>query len=99
MTTHLTLADLQAGLAHLGESPRDGGLLEMIVSRPAAGERIVLDRAELHLADGLAGDNWRARGSSATGDGSAHPEMQITLTNSRIVQLVARDRSRWPLAG
>jgi hypothetical protein len=99
MTTHLTLAELQAGVAGLQPSPFDHGRLEMIVSRPAIGERVVLESGQLHLADGLVGDTWNVRGSSRTQDGGPHPEMQITLTNSRIMQLIAQDRSRWPLAG
>lgn len=99
MDLHLTMADIQTGLTDLGTSPQDKGILEMIVCRPIIGERIVLDRAELNLTDGLVGDNWQARGSKATENGSAHPEAQITLMNSRIIQLIAQDRSRWPLAG
>jgi hypothetical protein len=99
MDLHLTMTDIQTGLAELGASPLDKGTLEMIVCRPNIGERVVLDRAELDLTHGLVGDNWQARGSKATEDGSAHPEAQITLMNSRIIQLVAQDRSRWPLAG
>jgi hypothetical protein len=99
MELHLTLEELEAGLAQLEASPRDHGLLEMIVSRPAVGERVLMERAELHLADGLVGDTWNVRSSTRTADGSPHPEMQITLTNSRLMQLIARERSRWPLAG
>jgi hypothetical protein len=99
MDLHLTMADIQTGLAEVGASPLDKGTLEMIVSRPNSGERVVLERAELDVAEGMVGDNWRARGSKATEDGSANPEAQIALMNSRIIQLIAQDRSRWPLAG
>jgi hypothetical protein len=95
---HLSLEELQAGLAG-AKSPRDYGTLEMIVRRPATGERQVLDRADLSLDVGLVGDNWQARGSKSTPDGSANPEAQVTLTNSRVMQLIAQERSRWPLAG
>lgn len=99
MHRKLTEDELQARLAELGGSSADNGTLEMIVCRPNAGERRVLEHADLSLADGLIGDNWRARGSRHTEDGSAHLEMQITLMNSRIIQVIAQDRSRWPLAG
>ena len=39
------------------------------------------------------------RGSPYTKDGSAHPEMQLVLMNSRVIALVARSEDRWPLAG
>jgi hypothetical protein len=80
-------------------SPQDGGLLELIVARPEIGERLLLDEAELDSRVGLVGDNWLARGSRHTDDGTAVPGAQIALMNSRIAQLVAQDQSRWPLAG
>ncbi len=96
---HLSMAELQAGLAELSASPQDNGTLQMIVCRPNKGERLVMQRAELHLTAGLVGDNWQARGSQTTEDGRAHPEMQIAIMNSRIIHLIAQDQSRWPLAG
>ena len=47
------------------------------------GEREVLDDAVLDLAEGLVGDMWRTRPSTKTADGSAHPDMQVTLMNAR----------------
>lgn len=99
MERHLTMIELQAELDALGQSPQDQGTLEMIVCRPAVDERLVAEQAELHLVEGLVGDNWQARGSKHTEDGRAHPEMQITLMNTRVIQTVAQDRERWPLAG
>lgn len=99
MSRHITKREFEALLAEMGESPQDKGKLEMIVCRPQENERLVLERAELDVADGLVGDNWRARGSRQTEDGRAHPNAQITMMNSRIIQLLAQDRSRWPLAG
>jgi hypothetical protein len=99
MYGHLSMEELQAGLAEMGESPRDHGAVEMIVCRPDEDQRQVLERAELHPDHGLIGDNWRMRGNSRTEDGTARPETQITLMNSRIIQLIAQDRSHWALAG
>ncbi len=97
--THATLEDLQAGLEHILRAPKDEGALEWIVRRPAEGEREVLDTATLDLEDGLAGDGWRARGSKRTADGSAHPEMQVAIMGARAIELIARERARWALAG
>lgn len=96
---HLTMAELEAGMAGMDPSPLDNGSLEMIVCRPEDGQREVLETGYLDPAEGLVGDNWRARGSRSTEDGSAHPDMQITLMNSRLIDLVAGSRGRWPLAG
>ena len=96
---HLTPEELEAGFAHIKQSPQDNGLLEMIVCRPQIDTRKVLDLAEVDVEEGLIGDTWIRRGSSKTPDGGPHPEMQITIMNSRVVALVAQDKERWPLAG
>jgi len=96
---HLTMAELEAGLDEIRRSPKDEGILEMIVCRPRVSERVVLAEGELHPLDGLIGDSWRSRGSSRTADGSAHPEMQLNVMNSRAIALVAQSKDCWPLAG
>jgi hypothetical protein len=96
---HLRIAELEHGLDEVRGSPSESGTVELIVRRPAMEEREVLSEAELDPVEGLVGDNWRARGSGATEDGSAHPEMQLTLMNARFANLVAGSRERWPLAG
>lgn len=96
---HLTLAELEAGLDHIRESPKDNGILEMIVCRPQIDRREVLDFAVLDVSQGMIGDSWKLRSSSKSADGGPHPEMQITIMNSRVVALVAQEKERWPLAG
>ena len=96
---HLTMEELEAGLDMIRQSPQDEGVLELIVRRVAIGEREVLEEGELHLAEGLVGDNWRSRSSSSTPDGSPHPDMQLNIMNSRVIALVAQDKDRWQLAG
>ena len=96
---HLTLSELEAGLAGIEPSPRDNGRVEMIVRRPKVGDREILEEGVLDLVDGLVGDNWRLRSSKRTADGSPHPDMQLNLMNSRVVALLAQDKSRWHLAG
>ena len=93
------MTELEAALDHLREAPKDEGVLQLIVCRPDVDQRTILDMAELHPQKGLIGDNWIVRGSSKTPDGSAHPEMQINIMNSRVTALVAQDRDRWQLAG
>jgi hypothetical protein len=88
----LTTLQLEAGLDHIRQSPADGGVLEQIVRRPQTGEREVLDRAELSTTDGLVGDRWSARGR-------LNPDTQINIMNVRVIELVAQQKDRWPLAG
>ena len=91
--------ELEARLDEVIQSPKDHGVLEMIVRRPAVGAREILEEGQLDLADGLVGDSWKLRSSRRTADGTPHPDMQLNLINSRLVALVARERSRWHLAG
>jgi len=95
----LTLAQLEQGLEAIRRSPGDAGRLEYLVRRPRDEAREILDSGELSLTEGLLGDNWKARGSSATPDGSAHPEMQLNLMNARAIALIAHTKERWSLAG
>jgi hypothetical protein len=96
---HLTVEELEAGLAQIAQSPKDNGELKLIVRRPANGEREILEMGELDLVVGLLGDNWKTRGSPRTPDGLANPNSQVTIMNSRVIALVAREEQRWPLAG
>jgi MOSC domain-containing protein YiiM len=96
----LTIADLEAGLPHVQAAPDDAGRLDLIVARPAEGERAVVEEGQLDEANGLVGDMWRQRGSRHTPDGSAEVARQLTLMNSRAIDLFAAGaRDRWALAG
>ena len=96
---HLTTAALEAGLENIRNSPKEQGVLDMIVSRPEEDAREVMELADLDIAMGLVGDTWINRPSSRSGDGKAHPDMQITMMNSRVASLVAQSKDRWPLSG
>ncbi|MEZ5307267.1 MAG: hypothetical protein R2684_09000 [Pyrinomonadaceae bacterium] len=96
----LTKEELEAGIGFLTESPLDRGPLMMIVRRPLEDAREVLESGELDIEVGLVGDNWKTRGSSRTTDGFGHPDMQINIMNSRVVDFISDgDKARWPLAG
>ena len=96
---HLTLEQMQAGLEHIRQSPKDAGVLQLIVRRPESEQREVLKEGRLDPADGLVGDNWKTRGSRSTSDGSANPAMQLNVMNARVIGLLAQAKERWALAG
>jgi hypothetical protein len=96
---HLTMADLEAGLDYIRQSPKDNGILRMIVRRPQEDEREIVGEGELDPLHGLLGDNWNSRGSGHTSDGSVHTDTQITVMNARTIALLAQDKERWSLAG
>ena len=88
---HKTEDELAEGLAEVRRSPLSVGVVELIVRRPALGERQILHVAELNLADGVAGDTWNQRSSKRTDDGSPHPDMQLNVINARVSRLIADD--------
>lgn len=91
-TTYATADEMAAGLEKIRESPRDGGVLKLIVRRPATEEREALQSGVLDPAFGLEGDAWGSR----TGQS---PDTQITIMNARAIALLARQPGRWPIAG
>ena len=94
---HATAAELEAGLDEIRQSPASQGTVELIVRRPAEGEREVLEEAVLDLHEGLVGDRWLANARAS--EKPLNQGTQITLMNARVIALIARDRERWPLAG
>jgi hypothetical protein len=94
-----SLNELEAGLDLIRKSPKDSGELNLIVRRPRIEEREVLSVGYLNPSEGLVGDMWSHRPSSRTPDRSPHPDMQITIMNSRVISLLAQEVDRWPLAG
>jgi MOSC domain-containing protein YiiM len=91
---HLKLAELEIGLDEIRSSPLDRGSVEMIVRRPAEGEREVLAEGVLDTAVGLVGDRWRL----SQGD-DPDVRTQVTLMNARAAALIAIEAERRPLAG
>jgi hypothetical protein len=96
---HATATTLEAGLDGIRRSPSDHGLVHLIVRRPAENVREVLSEAKLDRNEGLVGDTWRLRPSNLTPDRSPHPDLQLTLMNSRVAALVAGGDERRQLAG
>ena len=90
---HLTRAELEAGLDTIRQSPRDHGVVELIVSRPRPSEREILEHAQLDPGAGLVGDSWASRMPDP------NPDTQLNVMNARVISLIAPDRARWPLAG
>jgi MOSC domain len=94
-----TFEELESMIDGIREAPSEMGVVELIVRRPAVGEREVVNEARLDVVEGLVGDTWRARGNRHGPDGSADPRAQLTVVNARAAAAVAGDVARWPLAG
>ena len=91
MSVHLAADELEAGLPEILSSPTDVGKVELVVRRPAEGEREVLEEGLLDER-GLVGDRHTMREDTP-------PGTELTLMNARAIALIAGERERWPLAG
>jgi MOSC domain-containing protein YiiM len=96
---HATTAELTAQIDHLRAAPAAVGTLELVVRRPAPGEREVLDEGVLDEADGLVGDNWLSRATSRAIESGRHLDAQINVMSARMVALLADTHDEHALAG
>lgn len=97
---HLTTEQLSTRIRELSPAPTDGGSVTALVIRPETNEREVVETIHVVPGEGIVGDNYIARGDRKTPDGKAHPEAQICVMNSSVLDVIADgDRERWQLAG
>ena len=96
---HPTKEQLEAGLGHVLQSPKDNGPLVKLVRRPDVNRREVVSEGELDVDLGLSGDNWKVRANPTTPDGKADPVAQVTVMNARFLSLIAQSEERWELSG
>jgi MOSC domain-containing protein YiiM len=88
-----TAEQLCADLDHVRAAPRDAGTLELIATRPAVGEREVVEQAELDVEKGVVGDSWSRRGKRP------NPKSQVAILSARAAPMIAGEREHWALAG
>jgi MOSC domain-containing protein YiiM len=65
----------------------------MLVVRPTVDERLTPSSVEVSGALGVHNDRW------SQGAARDYPDTQITIINSRLLDLVSGGRERWALAG
>jgi MOSC domain-containing protein YiiM len=95
----LPLDELNDGLSEIGQSPKDQGVLKVIVVRPEKNQRISPTECRLSPELGLEGDHWAKGCWLSLPDGSPDPVVQVTIMNARVIALIAQQESRWSLAG
>ena len=88
----LSVAQIEAQMDQLAQSPQDLGVLEYIILRLPDEQRATPQAAEVSPDSGLEGDRW-ARPNSP------NPGAQISVMNSRFLRIIAGDDARMPLAG
>lgn len=90
------LVDLESVLEDVRNSPTEVGTVLLIAVRPADGERLVVDQAQISIDTGLEGDNWLGR---SAGSDNVSRHNQLTLMNSRFANAITPDGNGWELAG
>jgi MOSC domain-containing protein YiiM len=91
--SYLSNDQIEAGLADVLASPRDGGRVALVVARPALDERRSLPAGYLSPEGGLEGDRWAHDGETPD------PEQQVSMMNARLLRILAGSEERMPLAG
>jgi hypothetical protein len=87
------LGELEADLGGIRAAPAEAGIVELIVRRPAPGERELLATARIDLDEGLVGDRWSR--------GKRDPEDQVMIVGARAAAIFSGsdDQADWALAG
>ncbi|NRA38062.1 MAG: MOSC domain-containing protein [Planctomycetes bacterium] len=90
---------LDEGLETIKKSPTDSGIVEMLAVRPVSQERTILTQCQMSAELGVHGDRWVKDSWKTLADGKSDPEVQVAISNSRSIDLVAGTRDRWSLLG
>jgi hypothetical protein len=97
--SHITRRQFEERLEYILNAPKDSGTVKMIVSRPETNERTILDVCDLTSKGGTAGDNWAKGCWKTLPDGSPHPDVQISMMNYRVLEVIEEIENRRALAG
>ena len=84
--------DSRAILDHVCASPKDNGVLKLIVLRLPNEQRRTPSQVILSAANGVEGDRWKLKPNP-------NPLSQISLMNARFLEAIAGDAERMNLAG
>lgn len=96
---HRSRTALESGLDLLRAAPAGAGTLDLVVRRPANGEREVLAEGVLDGAAGLVGDNWLDRATKRAVADGRHLDAQLTVMSARMVGLLGDTAEERALAG
>ncbi|MBI1176604.1 MOSC domain-containing protein [bacterium] len=92
-------AELFSRLDYLRAAPKDAGRVHLLVRRPATDQRELPGEVQFTAEDGVVGDRWAKTCSRKLPSGALNPDSQITITGTRLLELLTGDRDCWPLAG
>jgi MOSC domain-containing protein YiiM len=84
--------DLRALVDFVAASPKDGGVLKLIVLRLPKEQRHTPPQALLSPGNGVEGDRWNSKAD-------ANPLSQVSVMNARFLEAIAGGSERMNLAG
>jgi hypothetical protein len=96
---YVTTQEIKHRMPWVLDSPRDNGIVRLIVVRPQTDQRDVIEQAHFSPAAGVAGDNWQHDCWKRLADGRSDPDVQVAIMNARMIEVLAGDQTHWPLAG
>ena len=96
---HLTLTEIEAGMDWVLAAPDTVGRVEALVVRPAVDQRVSHTQVMFSPEQGVTGDNWLTSCWKKLPGGESDPEVQVAIMSARMIEVLTRDKSRWPLAG
>lgn len=96
---HVTRAELDALLPEIIAAPKEGAAVSYLCLRPARNLRSFPEVLDVSRAAGIKGDRWLSQPWLKLPDGKPHPDIQISILNSRILNACWRDREVVPHPG
>ena len=96
---HVSLTEIEARADWVLASPAKVGCVESLVVRPAVNQRESLNQVMFSPQQGVAGDNWLSDCWKKLPNGQSDPDVQVAIMNARMIEVLTKDKSRWPLAG
>ncbi|MGZ0657052.1 MOSC domain-containing protein [Coraliomargarita sp. W4R53] len=83
-----------AGAAAIARDASIGrGRVEYLINRPAEGVHEPVEELYLDVEQGILGDRWRETAWLRLPDGSPDPRVQVSLTNTRVIQCFTGDQA------
>ena len=90
----ITLAELDDALPHVLAAPKTDAPIREFCLRPAIGQRAFPDRIKMSKSQGIPGERWATTPWLRLADGSPDPRIQVSILQSRVMDLVWRDHNQ-----
>lgn len=76
----------QQAVEHAQSAPIGAGRVDFLINRPSEGVHVPVRELYLDVDSGIHGDRWQKTAWLRLPDGSPDPRVQVSLTNTRVMQ-------------